>query len=306
MRLDYLKIDRFQNLIDFAVGFDETGHEPVTVVLGRNGSGKSNLFEALIIIFRDLIKGKTSADFGYDLHYTLRGGTVGVRVCNPRAASDETQGISSQRPFTGKDQKPIDAFSFTVTENGTERRIARKDIRGFLPRYVVTYYSGVSNRMEHHFFGPQLDFRNELLEGNVIPLRPLFYAKPIHSHFALLAFFMTEDPEVTEFLSEYPWIEGLESALFVLKRPHWAKGKKQRKDGDPRFWHAGGVVKDFLSCVYNCALAPLRLPGRIQHSFDQVENTEFLYLYLLSARLGETAENGARICRSDAAEEGSP
>jgi len=35
-----------------------------------------------------------------------------------------------------------------------------------------------------------------------------------------------------------------------------------------------------LSCVYDCALAPLRLPGRIQHSFDQVENTEFLYLYL--------------------------
>jgi ABC-type multidrug transport system ATPase subunit len=91
---------------------------------------------------------------------------------------------------------------------------------------------------------------------------------------------MTEDPEVTEFLSEYPWIEELESALFVLKRPHWARGQKRRKDGDPRFWYAGGVVKDFLSCVYECALAPLRLPGRIQHSFDRVENTEFLYLYL--------------------------
>jgi predicted ATPase len=108
----------------------------------------------------------------------------------------------------------------------------------------------------------------------------LFYAKPIHSHFALLAFFMTEDSEVSEFLSEYPWIEGLESALFVLKRPHWAKGRKHRNDGDPRFWYAGGIVKDFLSCVYDCALAPLRLSGRIQHSFDQVENTEFLYLYL--------------------------
>src|SRR5260370_35789001 len=108
----------------------------------------------------------------------------------------------------------------------------------------------------------------------------MFYAKPIHSHFALLAFFMTEDPEITEFLSEYPWIEGLESALFVLKRPHWAKGGRHRKDGDPRFWYAGGVVKDFLSCLYDCALAPLRLPGRIQRSFDQIENTEFLYLYL--------------------------
>lgn len=280
MRLNYLKIDRFKNLNGFAVDFDEKCEEPVTVLLGRNGSGKSNLFEALIIIFRDLITGKTTVDFGYDLRYTLRGGTVAVRVFNPPVVNDENKGTSSQGDFAGKENEPIDVFAFTVTENGMERRIARKDIRSFLPRYVVTYYSGASNRMEHHFFAPQLEFRNELLAGNVIPLRPLFYAKPIHSHFALLAFFMTEDPEVTQFLSDYPWIEGLESALFVLKRPHWAKGQKKRADGDPRFWFAGGVVKDFLSCVYDCALAPLRLPGRIQHSFDQVENTEFLYLYL--------------------------
>lgn len=280
MRLDYLKIDRFKNLNGFAVDFDETCQEPVTVVLGRNGSGKSNVFEALVIIFRDLIKGKATADFGYDLRYTLRGGTVAVRIWNPPTPDDATDSATPRPPFTAKDGESINAFSFIVTEKGEERRIAKKDIPQFLPRYVVTYYSGVSNRMEHHFFQPQLEFRDELLKGNVIPLRPLFYAKPIHSHFALLAFFMTEDPEVTEFLSEYPWIEGLESTLFVLKRPHWAKGQKQRKDGDPRFWYAGGVVKDFLSCVYDCALAPLRLPGRIQHSFDQVENTEFLYLYL--------------------------
>ncbi|MCK9391374.1 MAG: AAA family ATPase [Syntrophales bacterium] len=280
MRLDYLKIDRFKNLTGFAVDFDETCQEPVTVVLGRNGSGKSNLFEALVIIFRDLIKGKATADFGYDLRYTLRGGAVVVRIWNPPTQDDDSDISTPQPPFTAKGGEPINTFSFTVTEKDKENRIPKKDITKFLPRYVVTYYSGVSNRMEHHFFQPQLEFRDELLKGNIIPLRPLFYAKPIHSHFALLAFFMTEDPEVTEFLSEYPWIEGLESALFVLKRPHWAKGQKQRKDGDPRFWYAGGVVKDFLSCVYDSALAPMRQPGRIQHSFDQVENTEFLYLYL--------------------------
>jgi len=279
MRLGYLKIDRFKNLNGFEVDFDETCQEPVTVVLGRNGSGKSNLFEALVIIFRDLIKGRPTIDFGYDLRYSLKGGAVAVRVWNPRTGDSEAGSPSSQSTFGAKDGEPIGSFSFTVTENGKEVRIPRRDMRGFLPRYVVTYYSGFSNRLEHHFFQPQLEFRDQLLKGNIIPLRPLFYAKPIHSHFALLAFFMTEDSEVTEFLSDYPWIEELESALFVLKRPHWAKGRK-RKDGDPRFWYAGGVVREFLSCLYDCALAPLRLPGRIQHSFDQAENTEFLYLYL--------------------------
>jgi predicted ATPase len=280
MRLAYLKIHRFKNLNDFAVDFDETCLEPVTVLLGRNGSGKSNLFEALVIIFRDLFKGRLTADFGYDLRYTLRGGSVAVRIWNPPSAIDNTPGASAPLPFTAKGGEAINSFSFTITENSQERSISKKEIRTFLPRYVVTYYSGMSKRLEHHFFQPQLEFRDELLKGNVIPLRPLFYAKPIHSHFALLAFFMTEDAEVTTFLSDYPWIEELESVLFVLKRPHWAKGRKNREDGDPRFWYAGGVVKDFLSCLYDCALAPLRLPGRIQHSFDQVENTEFLYLYL--------------------------
>ena len=280
MRLDYLKIDHFKNLNGFAVDFDETSPEPVTVVLGRNGTGKSNLFEALVIIFRDLIEGKTTVDFGYELHYTLRGGTVAVRVYNPSAASETMDNGTSQPLLISKEGKPISTFSFVVTENSKEHRIARKDLPRYLPRYVVTYYSGFSNRLERHFFQPQLEFRDELLKGNVIPLRPLFYAKPIHSHFALLAFFMAEDPEIAEFLREYPWIEELESALFVLKRPHWARGRRHREDGDPRFWYAGGVVKDFLSCLYDSALAPLRLPGRIQHSFDEVENTEFLYLYL--------------------------
>jgi predicted ATPase len=220
-----------------------------------------------------LIQGKATTEFAYDLRYTLAAGHIAVRIINPPAGTDRSS-------FAMLSDVEVTTFTFLVVEDGIERKIPRKDIPKYLPRYVVTYYSGVSNRMEHHFFQPQLEFRNELLEGNVIPLRPLFYAKPIHSHFALLAFFMTEEPEVSEFLRDYPWIDELESALFVLKRPHWAKGKKLRADGDARFWYAGGVVRDFLSCLYDCALAPLRLKGKIQHSFDEVENTEFLYLYL--------------------------
>jgi hypothetical protein len=115
--------------------------------------------------------------------------------------------------LTGRDGNPVTAFSFFVNEQGRETRVARKDIKEFLPRYVVTYYSGVSNRLERHFFQPQLEFRDELLKGNIIPLRPMFYAKPIHSQFALLAFFMAEDEEIVDFLKEYPWVQELESAL---------------------------------------------------------------------------------------------
>jgi hypothetical protein len=174
MRLDYLKIHDFKNLVDFAVDFDETCNEPVTVVLGRAGSGKSNLYEALVIIFRDLLKGKPTKEFGYDLRYTLRNGKVAVRVWNPPSQRDE-EDESLLLPLTSKEGKAIDSFSFTITEDGAERRMAKEKIVEYLPRYVVTYYSGTSNRLEFHFFKPQLEFRDELLDGRTLPLRPLFY-----------------------------------------------------------------------------------------------------------------------------------
>jgi predicted ATPase len=300
MRLDYLKIHDFKNLIDFSVDFDETCEEPVTVLLGRNGSGKSNLYEALVIIFRDLLKGKPTKDFGYDLRYTLRNGSVAVRVLNPATAREDGE-KSAPVPFTSKEQQAIESFSFTVAEDGKECRLSKEKIPDYLPKYVVTYYSGTSNRLQRHFFKPQLEFRDELLDGRSLPLRPLFYAKPIHSQFALLAFFMTEDQEAMDFLKEYLWIEGLESALFVLRRPHWAAGRKDQKAGDARFWGARGVVRDFLSEVYNCALAPLRLAGDIQESFDKIERTEFLYLFLRDLeKLRELAKRSLEIAKSKA------
>ena len=303
MRLDYLKIHDFKNLVGFSVDFDETCKEPVTVVLGRNGSGKSNLNEALVIIFRDLLKAKSTKDFGYDLRYTLRNGTVSVRVSNPPKTLDGPDKTATQS-FTSKEGEAIESFAFFVREGGEERRLSKEKIADYLPKYVVTYYSGTSTRLQRHFFKPQLEFRNELLEGRSLPLRPLFYAIPVHSQFALLAFFMTEDKEAMDFLKEYLWIEGMESALFVLKRPHWAAGRKNKKDGDSRFWGARGVVRDFLSEVYECALAPLRWNGEIRESFDIVERTEFLYLFLRDLeKLREVAKRSFQIAKSKSDQE---
>ena len=52
MKLRNLKIAQFKNLRNFEIDF---GSQPfTTVLLGQNGTGKSNLLEALIIIFREL------------------------------------------------------------------------------------------------------------------------------------------------------------------------------------------------------------------------------------------------------------
>ena len=84
MRLDRLHIrSRFKNLCDFRIDFDEDSE--MTVLVGHNGTGKSNLLEALTIIFRDLDLGERPR-FSYELHYLCRGRMVTVDADPDRTA----------------------------------------------------------------------------------------------------------------------------------------------------------------------------------------------------------------------------
>lgn len=53
MRLKELKIHEYKNLKDLTVTFDEDNY--IDILVGKNGSGKSNFFEALIVILGRLI-----------------------------------------------------------------------------------------------------------------------------------------------------------------------------------------------------------------------------------------------------------
>ncbi len=264
MKLDYLWVEDFKNLRDFTVDFDENPEELFTVLLGQNGLGKSNLLEALVIIFRDLFRGNQT-EFGFVLRYTLKRGDVKVCVRN------------HPKPETSQP-----SFGFTVTQKGgTKEEVRRDDLkalggRTWLPRHVFAYYSGPSDRLEEHFRPQQKQFYRDLLKGKESPFRPLFYARPVHSNFVLLAFFTKEDPVVQNFLRETLRIEELESVLFVLRKPKW----KGLPGGDPRFWKATGTVQRFLSRLWEMSLAPMRIGGTIPDGFDRPKTTQFLYLHL--------------------------
>jgi hypothetical protein len=90
------------------------------------------------------------------------------------------------------------------------RQLEHTDGQRYLPNYVFGYYSGPSNRMEEHFERHQERFYRDLLDGKDQPLRPLFYARPIHSQFVLLAFFLKQEEETKQFLRDHLCIEELE------------------------------------------------------------------------------------------------
>ena len=130
--------------------------------------------------------------------------------------------------------------------------------------------------MEKHFAQHQKKFYRALLNGDDETLRPLFYARLIHSNFVLLAFFSFFEEKNQKFLKEYFDIEAVESVLFVLKRAEWVKGKSHLK---AEFWGARGVVRDFLDSLYHYVLAPLKEIESFEEGIKTVKK-EVTYLYL--------------------------
>ena len=123
MRIDWLKLPDYRNLKNFEIDFDET--QATTVILGRNGSGKSNLIEALVEIFRDLEEGKPSK-FAYEIKYLCHSRQV-VVVNDPKAKKRQQFQVDG----VGLSREEFSALSDEV-----------------LPKHVFAYYSGWNRRLE--------------------------------------------------------------------------------------------------------------------------------------------------------------
>jgi predicted ATPase len=263
MRLDRLIIPNYCNLRLFEIDFDES--QPTTVLIGRNGSGKSNLTEAIVEIFRELELGGTPG-FAYQLQYVCREHTIRL---------DADPARSSRRLDITVDGKPLTQTAF------------QRDLDTYLSSYVFAYYSGWSSRLERHFDRPTRRHYDRILKSpdRELPLRRLFFCRKEYSLLVLLAFFLAQADSARKLLEHYLGIKRFESALFVLKRPWWGgKGvpnKTRLAEGNPRFWYARGAFKGFLDRLWGRALAPIRNIEAVERDVRrQGERTERLYLFI--------------------------
>jgi predicted ATP-dependent endonuclease of OLD family len=254
MRVDKLNIDKFKNLQNFSIDIDET--QNISVIIGQNGSGKSNLIEALSIIFRDLDLEDITAEFSYTIEYQCGGKKIQI--------------------ISDKDKK-----NFFVDDEEVTKTAFYRGRSVYLPRNVFAYYSGTSRRLESHFDKHEEIFYRRLLEDDERALRRMFYAKLIHGQFVLLAFFslideLSEETKDDGLLKKYLDVVALESVLFVLKEPAWKKGKGHSKS---EFWGARGVVRSFLDMLYPFALAPLKETVTVKQGRSSGKK-EITYLFL--------------------------
>lgn len=292
MRLDKLIIGspkdspthQFKNLKNVSIDFDQ--EHWITVVIGWNGTGKSNVLEALATIFRDLIQRNRRPAFAFNLEYRISNGedTLHVNIdADPDrerealivhvATDPEAKGEGSLIPHIGGESETSALRGKKISLKAFFDSEAK-----FLPRYVFAYYSGESDRL-YRVFRPYLeDFDKKLRRGEDPGLKRLFYAMPVHSQFVLLAFLIQQSDDVREFLSNHLGIdpdEGIESVLFVLREPPW-----KSQEGDTRFWKAKGVVATFLDRLYDVALAPIDVSRRVPVSLWNEKALQFKYLYI--------------------------
>ena len=265
MRLDWLKIRSFKNLTDFAVDFDEG--ELSTVLIGENGTGKSNVIEALVTIFRDLDLGETTA-FPYTIAYNCHGHRVEIDN------GYETKGLS------------LRAGGKTLTKAAFAKR--RHEL---LPNNVFGYYSGASRRLEQLFDTHQARYYRRVISPDseqddieAIDLRRLFYCRAPYGQLALLSYFAFGTDSARSFLRKNMKITGFDSALLVLRKPRWAGSKPsqhQLAHGDPHFWYAAGLVRRLLEKLWEYALAPINHKSREQDDYRTTStNEEQVYIFI--------------------------
>ncbi len=265
MRIDKVYIEDYKNLKQFNIDLDQK--EMKTVLLGQNATGKSNFMEALILIFKNLDLSTDSkrfaAPFDYEIAYYVGADNYFIEI----SLKDGTYSIK----VNGEKQ----SFKSFFSKEGKSK---------YQPKYVFTYYSGLSNKLKEHFWDHQRKFYEKIIEedfkdDDLDSLRKLFYVQLVHSYFVLLAYFTHEEEESTQFLNDVLNIQDIESILFVLKMPGWAKNRI-KDDPDDIFWTAKGLVRPFLDKLWDLSLAPIYHSEKVQTDFDEYDTQDQLYLFL--------------------------
>lgn len=286
MRLDKLIIGsdkdspthQFKNLKNVTIDFDQDHW--VTVVIGWNGSGKSNVLEALAIIFRDLITYQSRTKktlqeiprFAFKLWYHIGAGE-NLRHVHIDADPDRKGDALVVRVGLGNNADTMSQGELIKLSTFLDADT------GYLPRHVFSYYSGESQRMQEVFEPYLKDYYQKLVRSKVDPApKRLFFALPVHSQFVLLAFLIQADENVKRFLENELGIDsddGIESVLFVLRDPPW-----NSEEGDPRFWNARGLVQRFLDRLMTVSMAPITVRRKVKKSIWNKNQTEREYKYL--------------------------
>lgn len=219
MRLRSVWVSAYKNLEDFTLKFD--GDAFVDVFVGRNGWGKSNFLDALVLIFDHLIDfGPRTVDPGFDYEIVLQ----------------RDGNASTIRWEAGK-----------LSVDGRTGRL-RGNME--LPENVLVYYSGQNGNVADLVARYEARFRRSLRGANIAK-SPAFIGigPPYRKLLILLLLLLPEDRPARRLLCEKLGILGIGGTVHLtLSRPIVARRKTyDHVDPADLFWGLEGITRTFLN-----------------------------------------------------------
>lgn len=175
MKLKKLKIKKYKNLIDFEANF-EFG-QGLSIFIGNNGSGKSNVLEAISGIFANAYSAKVIHKFVYSLTYEIKGKEVKLE-----------QTVYRRQYFV----------------DGKVVAIKELAVLGLLPTNVIALYSGEDKRWWHNYYEPfYFKFTRDINAGAGNNLSPkMYYINKYYWDIALLSLIYSTAEDDKQFLRE--------------------------------------------------------------------------------------------------------
>lgn len=229
MRLKHLHIiGEYKNLKDFKIDFDGTSF--IDVFVGKNGTGKSNLFEAVIEIFKHIYNNEYPIIFDYKLNYELNGEDILIYWKDGKWRNNEEIEI----PFVNKHSLPSNILIYYSGHNDT--------IGNFIDDFNLIHREKLNrNRNNEHFnnedarlfFGIGKEYKNILLASTLL---------------------QSDDLNLKQIIKQKLNIHSIGSEIkLVFEKPFFASRDTTFDEFDPnaRFWGAQGYFRDILNEIWD-------------------------------------------------------
>jgi predicted ATPase len=259
MKIKSLFISKYKNIEDINLQFNS---DLITLLVGQNGLGKSNLLEAIALVFRDLDLLEKEEEFEdwpfhenhffYDILYECKNNEIRIQCL------EKIFRVYSKPLGSTVDLQWVDFNSF------------KRNKDKFIPDYILGYYSGNNHRIKS-FFEAHSNIRLKNLKNRhpnpkFPALGKMFFTE--ENHIELLFFSMLIFKESTiygekikKLLDEYLKIDFNSKVLIGFNNPSFAKNFPEKnadnlvsniQDGvEFPFWGIKGDIDVFLNVLWN-------------------------------------------------------
>lgn len=216
VHLKSVNIKGYKNLRATPIRFSG-GLVPIALI-GNNGSGKSNLIEALTHIFSGLFF-DSPPEFDYHVSYVAHGKEVDIQ----KAGANVSIKVDGEDWSRSKFQK----------------RIREVEARPPFPSLLFGYYSGTCERLKKQFGRYSTSYSRRIQKNDAGLERQFVFADIDQAERVILGLIAHNHRTLLNSVN----VRGINEAWLTLTSPP----KFDREIDDPRFWGTKGAARDFLA-----------------------------------------------------------